>query len=234
MQNLHTKTAIIQSNYIPWIGYFDIISQVDNFVFYDTVQFTKRSWRNRNYIKTPNGKLLLTIPINLKGSKSRNIEDILLNDETWGYDHFKKITYNYKKSKYYKEVSELLYETYFDKSLTKLSQVNISLIKNIINYLELETKLFKSSDFELGGDKVSDLALICNDLNSTDYLSGPFGRTYVDEDIFNKKNVELHFFDYPTYPQYTQQWDDRFIPNLSIIDILFNCGLDTRKMFSEK
>ena len=92
------KTAIIQSNYIPWLGYFNIISLVDNFVFYDEMQYTKRDWRNRNYIKTPEGKLMLTVPVKTKGNYAEKINNIKIADSDWGNKHLKSLIYNYKKT----------------------------------------------------------------------------------------------------------------------------------------
>jgi hypothetical protein len=223
------KTAIIQSNYLPWLGYFNIISLVDNFVFYDEMQYTKRDWRNRNYIKTPEGKLLLTVPVKTKGKYQEKIKYIEIADSSWGENHLKSITHNYKNAKYFEEIYDLISEILIDKKIKLLSKLNQSLIIKISNYLELETKFFNSSKYLLNGDQTENLIEICKDMNTTKYISGPYGKQYIDFEKFERKNINLHFFDYPIYPEYNQLWNDEFLPNLSILDCLFNCGKKARE-----
>lgn len=224
------KTAIIQSNYVPWIGYFNIISISDNFVFYDEMQYTKRDWRNRNYIKTPEGKKLLSIPVNTKGKYIEKINNITIADINWGEKHFKTLERNYKKSKYFEEVHSLLSEIYLDKSLKYLSEINKRLIRKISDYLNLKTNFYNSSEYILSGGKNENLIKICKDLNTKTYISGPFGRNYIDDKKFNRQNINVQFFDYPVYPEYNQLWNSKFLPNLSIIDCLYNCGKETREL----
>tara|TARA_B100000902_G_scaffold174109_1_gene168013 strand:- start:7832 stop:8515 length:684 start_codon:yes stop_codon:yes gene_type:complete len=224
------KTAIIQSNYLPWLGYFNIISLVDNFVFYDEMQYTKRDWRNRNYIKTPEGKLLLTVPVKTKGNYQEKIKYIEIADSSWGENHLKSIIHNYKNAKYFEEIHDLIFEILLDKKIKLLSKLNQSLIIKISNYLELETKFFNSSKYLLNGDQTENLIEVCKDMNTTKYISGPYGKQYIDFEKFEKENINLHIFDYPVYPEYNQLWNDEFLPNLSILDCLFNCGKEARKL----
>ena len=223
------KTAIIQSNYIPWLGYFNIISSVDKFVFYDTAQYTKRSWRNRNFIKTPNGKFMLTVPVKNKSNQFEKIENIEIADKNWGKKHKKILDYNYKQSKYYKEISNLIYDVYFDEDISYLSQVNSLLIKKISKYLNFETQFYFSSEFYMEKGPTESLLSICKELETNTYVTGPFGKTYLDENLFAKNNIELKFFEYPEYSHYNQLWGEDFISNLSIVDCLFNNGKNTTK-----
>ncbi|MDB3981407.1 WbqC family protein [Acidimicrobiia bacterium] len=225
------KTAIIQSNYIPWLGYFNIISLVDNFVFYDEMQYTKRDWRNRNYIKTPEGKFMLTVPVKTKGNYAEKINNIKIADSDWGNKHLKSLIYNYKNSKHFEEIYDLISSIFLDQEIETLSQLNQKLIIKISNYLELNTTFFNSTKYLLNGDKTDNLIEICKDLNTKTYISGPYGKTYIDIDKFTKVNINFQFFDYPKYSEYNQQWGEEFMPNLSILDCLFNCGKDTKKNY---
>src|SRR5216683_727265 len=102
--------AAVQSNYIPWRGYFDLISQVDEFILFDDAQYTRRDWRNRNKIKTPKGLIWLTIPVETKGKYSQKIKDTVVTDSKWARDHWRSIVHNYSKAPYFPEYRELFEE----------------------------------------------------------------------------------------------------------------------------
>ena len=226
------KAAVIQSNYLPWLGYFDIISRVNHFVFYDEMQYTKRDWRNRNYIKTPSGKSLISIPVITKGKYSQKISEVKVLNQNWKVKHLKTFEVNYKKSKYFTEIYDFLQSSFKKINTNNLSIINQLLIIEITKYLEINTKFHNSHDFLLEGDKNEKIINICNKLKVDRYLSGPFGKTYLSENMFLENNIEIEYIDYPEYKKYNQLWNDEFTSNLSIIDVLFNCGIDTRNMFS--
>ena len=98
------KIAILQSNYIPWKGYFDMIAAVDEFILYDDMQYTKRHWRNRNKIKTPNGEIWLSVPVKVKGKYHQTIRETEINDNDWAEAHWKSLSLNYKKAPCFQEV----------------------------------------------------------------------------------------------------------------------------------
>lgn len=222
------RVAIIQSNYIPWKGYFDIIKNVDEFVIFDAMQYTKRDWRNRNKIKTPQGSIWLTIPVKVKNKYNQSIFDTEVNGHEWQAKHWKSIEVNYKKANYFSEVSSFLKPLYLQTKYSHLSNINLIFIKNICNYLNIETKISSSKDYVLKDGKTNRLANLSKDIGASTYVSGMSARAYIDEDIFNEMGIKVEWFDYSNYPIYPQLWDG-FINELSIIDLLFNCGKKATK-----
>ena len=182
------KIAILQSNYIPWKGYFDLISKVDEFVIYDDVQFTKNDWRNRNKIKTPKGLEWITIPVgqNIR----RKIKDVIITSK-WQKKHWKTLQTNYSKAIFFKEISEWLEPLYLKKEYKYLSEVNIIFIKKICKYLEINTKIENSSNYTQVNGQTENLVNICTQSNAKEYISGPSGKDYINENIFNEKNIKL-------------------------------------------
>lgn len=215
------KVAILQSNYIPWKGYFDMVAAVDEFILYDDVQFTKNDWRNRNKIKTPQGIQWLTVPVgqNIR----RRIRDVDIPDHQWQKQHWKTLESNYRRAAYFEEVAAILEPLYLRRQYTHLSELNRVLIEAVCAYLGIATKISNSWDFQLIEGKTERLADICIQAGGTDYISGPSARDYIEEHIFNERGVSLNWFDYEGYPEYPQLWGE-FTHNVSILDLLFNCG----------
>jgi hypothetical protein len=214
------KIAILQSNYIPWKGYFGMISKVDEFVIYDDVQFTKNDWRNRNKIKTPKGLEWITIPVgqNIR----RKIKDVIITTK-WQKKHWKTLQTNYSKANFFKEISEWLEPLYLKKEYKYLSEVNIIFIKKICKYLEINTKIENSSNYIQFNGQTENLVNICTQSNATEYVSGPSAKNYINESLFNEKNIKLKWINYDNYKKYDQLWGD-FVHNVSIVDLLFNLG----------
>lgn len=217
------KVAILQSNYIPWKGYFDIIASVDEFIFYDDMQYTRRDWRNRNQIKTPQGLQWLTIPVKVKGKFLQTIKETEIENSSWQKDHWKAFQQNYKRSPHFEEISHLLNETYNQKSYIYLSELNRDLIKIICDYMGIKTKLTCSWDYNLLEGKTERLADLCRQAGGTEYISGPAAKDYIDESVFNNAGIKLTWFNYSGYPEYPQLWGD-FTHGVSIVDLLFNTG----------
>lgn len=221
------KVAILQSNYIPWKGYFDIISEVDEFILYDDMQYTRRDWRNRNQIKTPAGLQWLTVPVQVKGKYEQKIKDTLIVKTDWAKDHLKAFYQNYKRAPFFDEIYNIFEGTYTNKDFTHLSNLNRDLIQIICNYLNIKTKISSSTDYNLVEGKTERLLSLCQQAGASDYISGPAARQYIDEMIFKKAGVKLHWFDYSGYPEYVQLWGGAFMHNVTILDLLFNCGPDS-------
>ena len=220
------KIAILQSNYIPWIGYFDLIASVDEFIIYDSMQYTKRDWRNRNIIKTPQGNQWLSVPVQSKGQYFQSIFDTKIDGEKWQKDHWKAISMNYAKAPFFKEISKLI-EPFYKLHYSHLSELNKSLILEICNYLDIQTNILDSSAFELEGDKSEKLLNICIQSGANSYLSGPSAKEYLDLDIFKKNKIKVEWFNYNNYQPYPQLWGD-FEGGVSILDLLFNCGSSSK------
>ena len=176
------KIAILQSNYIPWKGYFDLINMVDEFILYDDMQYTRRDWRNRNKIKTPQGIQWLTIPVRQE-SLDQKIKDTKISDKKWNIKHWRTISQNYSKSKYFKDYKDIFEELYLKCDEEYLSQINYKFITTINEILEIKTKLRWSSEFELVDGQTEKLLGICKDCNADIYLSGPAAKDYFNEEV---------------------------------------------------
>jgi hypothetical protein len=222
------KVLITQSNYIPWKGYFDSISLCDIFVVYDDMQFTKRDWRNRNLIKTPQGLTWLSIPIEVKGKYFQKIKDTKIANKDWNLSHWNIIKQNYKNADYYKEMAEWIEPLYLNCNFEYLSEVNLHFIHAINQYLGINTKIVSSSDFELHDDRNQRLVEICKALNGTEYYSGPAAKNYLEIEKFADASITVHFFDYSGYSIYPQLHEG-FEHGVSILDLLFNTGNNARK-----
>jgi len=219
------KCAILQSNYIPWKGYFDIIFMVDEFIFHDVVQYTKLDWRNRNKIKTPIGSKWLSIPIDKpEHHKDLRICDARINDASWAKKHWNIIVHNYKKAPFFHIYKELFEELYLAKEEKYLCEVNYKFISSICFILGIETKLSICTDYNLVNGKVERLVSLVKQADGTDYISGPAAKKYItDDSLFSEAGINLTWIDYSGYPEYLQL-NPPFDHYVSILDLLFNTG----------
>lgn len=222
------KVLITQSNYIPWKGYFDAINQADLFVLYDDMQYTKRDWRNRNRIKTPNGTQWLSIPVQVKGRFFQKINETEIADPDWPQRHWQSIAHHYRKAPYFREYGPLIEDLYRSATHPCLSHINFHFLTSIADLLGIATPFRWSSEFELRGDKSEKLLHICLDLKATHYLSGPAARDYLDVDLFRQNGIDVVWLDYSDYPEYPQLFEP-FEHGVSIIDLLFNTGPAARE-----
>ena len=223
------KVAILQSNYIPWKGYFDLINMVDEFVLYDDMQYTRRDWRNRNKIKTPNGLQWLTIPVDVKGKYFQSIKDTRVSDASWVQKHLLTIRHNYSKSLYFKDFFPLIEEVYFQcENETYLSVINYKFIEKVCGLLGIDTKITWSSDFSLVEGKTERLLGICKDSKATEYISGPAAQGYLDETMFEREGINVSWMDYSGYPEYGQLFPP-FEHGVSIVDLLLNEGSGAKR-----
>ncbi|WP_026789545.1 WbqC family protein [Pleomorphomonas oryzae] len=222
------KVAIVQSNYIPWKGYFDMIAAVDEFILYDDMQYTRRDWRNRNQIKTPQGVQWLTIPVRVKGRYFQKIRETEIEDPEWGQAHWRSLVQAYRKAPYFSEVAAWLEPLYLDEPPLLLSQLNRRFIEAICRALSITTQISNSWDYELVEGKTERLAALCTQAGGGEYVSGPAAKDYVDERVFRDQGVKLTWFDYAGYPEYKQLWGE-FVHGVTILDLLFNCGKDTKQ-----
>ena len=217
------KVAIVQSNYIPWKGYFDLIAAVDEFILYDDMQYTRRDWRNRNQIKTPQGLQWLTVPVKVKGKYHQTIRQTEIDDVDWAKAHWKSLCQNYRRAKHFEAIAQELEPLYLQTEHSHLSQLNRTLIEWVCSKLGIKTKISNSWDYQLIDGKTERLADLCAQADANEYISGPAARGYIDERIFAERGIKLTWFDYTGYPEYPQLWGD-FIHTVSILDLLFNCG----------
>ncbi|AOB33094.1 hypothetical protein AKI39_23585 [Bordetella sp. H567] len=217
------KVAIVQSNYIPWKGYFDMIAAVDEFILYDDMQYTRRDWRNRNLIKTPQGPQWLTVPVRVKGKYLQKINETEIDGEEWAALHWRSIVQNYKKAAYFSQIASWLEPLYMEEKYSLLSDLNRRLIVAVCKYLAIKTEITDSSEYRLAEGKTERLVDICRQAAGAEYISGPAAKDYVDARLFEAAGIKLTWFDYSGYPEYPQLWGD-FSHGVTILDLLFNCG----------
>jgi len=218
------KIAILQSNYIPWKGYFDLIRSVDEFILYDDMQYTRRDWRNRNQVKSPQGPHWLTIPVEAKGKFDQKIKDTHISDPHWAQDHWKTIHLFYSKAPFFKRYQPLFEKAYGEcAAIPELSQVNVQFIRLICDLLQIKTKISWSMDYELKEGKTERLVGLCQSAGGTYYLSGPAAKDYIVDSVFKDAGITLAYMDYSGYPEYPQLYPP-FAHGVTILDLLFNTG----------
>jgi len=220
------KVAILQSNYIPWKGYFDIIGKVDEFIIYDEVQFTKNDWRNRNKIQTSKGLQWITIPV-YQRSLNQKISETEISNSKWSIKNWNTIKTNYGKSAFFKFYAPPFEEFYRTVSSNFLSEINVTLLKLICEMLGIKTIITNSKDYVLTGDPTEKLVGLCKQTGSQTYVSGPAAKNYLQKDLFDQEKIGIEWMDYAGYPEYHQLYEP-FEHGVSIIDLIFNTGPDSK------
>ncbi|MDO9162362.1 MAG: WbqC family protein [Methylococcaceae bacterium] len=230
-----TKTLTLSAHqpaYLPWLGYLDKIARVDVFVFLDNVQFEKNSFTNRNKIKTPQGPQWLTIPVKLKGHTNATLLDTLVDDtQGWRVKHLKSIEMNYRKAPYFKECFPMI------SGLLLLPESNLSELcwQHLQFWLaefEIKTEVYRSSALPVSSKK-SDLVLdLCKQIGANNYISGPFGKDYLNEQSFAVAGIKIDYQDFK-HPVYPQLWGD-FEPNMCILDYWMNCGSNSNNFLQRR
>jgi len=225
--------TIHQPNYIPWLGFFHKLLISDVYVSFDDVQFEKNSYNNRNKIKTSQGDCWLTVPIITKGkSKETLINNAKIDHkQNWAKKHLKTIQTNYSKSQFYEDYILFFEETY-NKNWDTLSMLNMHILTWLLKELKIDIEVVLSSEIKDKKGKKDKLVFdICKILDADIYISGTLGKEYLNIDDFNKKGINVYFQDYK-HPIYSQLWGN-FIPNMSIIDLLFNYGKESKKIITQ-
>ena len=220
------KVGTIQSNFLPWRGYFDFIREVDLFIIHDDVQYTKGDWRNRNRIKTPRGTQWITVPVHYRQT-GQMIEETNIDDsKPWARGMLNKIKNSYQKAPhfepYFSELSDLLL-----KPAGTISDLNLRLIQWVCLHLEIKTPLTFSREYNPQATKTERLVGILKQVNATTYLSGPSAQAYLEPDLFEQAGICLVYkvYDYPEYEQLYPPFD----PAVSVIDLLFMVGEKAKK-----
>ncbi|MCC7264043.1 MAG: WbqC family protein [Candidatus Latescibacteria bacterium] len=218
------RVAINQSNYIPWKGYFDIIHDVDLFIFHDDLQYTKNDWRNRNRVKTPQGVRWLTVPVGR--NEHRLICEVALGDNQWAKDHWRKLKLLYGTAPYFRKYRAFFDHVYLGMKWERLSDLNQFLIKMISrDFLGITTTFGDSRDYSLVKKKHERVIELLGKVGGTAYVSGPAAKSYLDHSCFLSSGIELTWKDYTGYPTY-RQFSPPFDHAVSILDLLFMVGDD--------
>lgn len=226
------KVAILQSNYIPWKGYFDIIRQVDEFIFYDEVQYTKNDWRNRNKIKTPQGPQWITIPVR-QLNLAQKISETHVSQDNWAEKHWKTISLNYCKAPFFNDYKTRFETFYSGIKTSSLSEINRSAIELINSILGIKTKLSNSLDYQMIEGKNERLIDLVLKAGGNYYLSGPSAKEYIREDLFREAGIEVGWMEYGGYPEYPQSFPP-FTHAVSVIDLIFQTGPSALNYFERK
>jgi hypothetical protein len=219
----HKRVAIVQSNYIPWKGYFDLINRVDEFILFDDMQYTRRDWRNRNLIKTPRGPVWLTIPVETKGKYLQKINETTVSDPAWNVRHWKTLVRNYSKARYFQDYRTMFENLYLDLNETFLSRINVRFIRAICDLLGIRTAITWSSEYRLPDGRTERLVELCRQAHATEYVSGPAAREYIADEQFREAGIALSYMDYAGYPEYAQLFPP-FDHRVSVLDLIFNEG----------
>jgi hypothetical protein len=222
------SVAIVQSNYIPWKGYFDMIAAVDEFILYDDVQYTRRDWRNRNKIKTTSGIQWLTIPVEVKGKYTQRVRDVVVSEPAWARTHWRTLLHQYAAAPHFRDLKAVV-EGWYDAvaDMKYLTEVNEYFLRAICGVLEIGTTIKRSSDYELVEGRSERLLDLCMQSGAKTYLSGPAARAYLDEKLFEDAGIAVRWMEYDGYPVYPQLHPP-FEHGVTALDLLFNAGASAR------
>lgn len=221
------KVVVMQSNYIPWKGYFDLIASADLFIFYDDVQYTKNDWRNRNIIKSLTGNLWLTIPCG--PDINRLINEVRVDNLDWQRRHYDLIKRSYETAPFWNYCSSLMEKIYLTTKWKFLSDLNMQIIQTISSkYLELGTKFQSSSQYNLKGKKQDRLLDLLEQVGASKYITGPLAKNYLDEKKFEMQGIELFYLNYEEYLPYTQLYPP-FDHKVSVLDLLVSEGPNAKQ-----
>jgi hypothetical protein len=223
------KAVIHQPYYLPYPGFFHKLSLGDVFVIMDDVQYDKR-FTNRNRIITTNNWTWLTVPINKENKFSPNMEVKINNEIDWKDTHWKKIFHSYKNSSFFNLYSDY-FENLYKKEWNYLFELDLDIVKQIINWLGIKVKIIRESELNIKSNSTQRLVDVCKKIGADTYVSGVGGHNYIDEKIFSQNNLNLEYQKY-THPEYPQRMSNSFIPDLSILDMLFNIGPQTMKVIT--
>ena len=217
--------AIVQSNYVPWKGYFDLVGRADELVLLDHVQYTRRDWRNRNRIKTAQGVQWLTIPVRVGGRYLQRIDETEIEDPAWADRHWRTIEQAYARAGRFAEHAPALERLYRETDERLLSRVNHRFLTAICGLLGIETTISRSTEYEIVGTKTDTLLALCEQAGASVYLSGPAARAYLDESRFADAGIAVEWMDYTGYREYPQLHPP-FVHEVSVVDLLLNAGTD--------
>lgn len=223
-----TRTlAVLQPGYLPWLGFFEQVKRATVFVVYDDVQFDKNGWRNRNRIKGNSGPIWLTVPVH--SSTTKKISEVRIDNKLpWRRKHLSSIELNYKKAMYYEVYIPRLREI-FAQDWELIAELDMVLIEQFCKWLGIETTLVRSSSLQVVGDRNGKLVNLCKSFNCQRYFSGASAKDYLDLNLFSFNGIEVEWqdFKHPVYPQMFGE----FMPFLSVLDLLLNCGPESKALF---
>jgi len=214
--------VVLQPGYLPWLGFFEQMDRADEFVLLDDVQFDKHGWRNRNRIKGPNGVQWLTVPVKVKGHGQPAIRDVGIDStQAWTRKHLQSLRTCYGSSPFFDWLYPPL-EALLSQPWTFLVDLDVALIDLLRETLGVRSNVSQSSELSIDSGRCERLLAMCQALDCKVYYSGAAARSYLDVELFARAGIRVEFQDYahPTYPQRFGP----FVPQLSVIDLMFNAG----------
>ena len=223
------RVGVIQSNYLPWRGYFDFIDQTDLFVFHDDLQYTKGDWRNRNKLKASEGLKWITVPVKYAHTEQLICDTPIDYSTDWCRRHRDLFRAHYADAPYFRDAAEIL-EQVLAPCYATISELNINALKTICPYLGITTPVAKSTDYALRGNKTERLVELLKKLGANIYLSGPAAKSYLDASMFAEQGIDIEYKVY-NYAPYPQLWG-AFEGAVSILDLIANCGPHARRRLS--
>jgi len=234
------RLGALQPGYLPWLGFFDQIMRCDTFILYDDLPYAKDSWRNRNRLRTPQGWCWITVPLVNKGMSRKTIRDIEVSEHgNWRRCHWRMITTFYANTPYYHE-HERFFARLYERPWRYLVDLDLEVIFYLLRVLQIETKIVRSSEEGVeaehlrtkasGKDPTARVEFLCRRLGADRFLEGALGRTFMEPCRLHPLGITLEFHDYQ-HPYYHQRFEG-FVPYLSVIDLLFNCGPKSRDILS--
>ena len=228
--------SVHQPQYLPYSGFFDKIAKSDVFVFLDDFQYKKREFQNRNRVRTGSGGQWLTVPVIAGGKYFQKINEVKIdNSARWQKKHWAAIRQNYSKADYFCDFSGF-FENLYAKEWTKLVDLNTEIIYYLLQTFDIKAEILIESALEINSNKTERLIDLCKKLGADTYLSGAGGRDYMEESRFAEEKIKLIYqdFKHPVYKQMYMKDKADFLPYLSAIDLLFNCGENSRNFFKER
>jgi hypothetical protein len=221
--------VILQSNYLPWKGYFDLMAAADEFLLFDEVQFTKNDWRNRNRIVLGGRLHWLTLPVRTAGKLGAAIHDMEVAKAGWACSHWEKLRQAYRGTPFFSDIAPVLKNAYTYAPTNSLSAINEHFLRTLMGLLRLDTAVLHASIVPRTTDEPSRrLIEICRARGATAYISGPAARKYLDVVAFHDAGIEVYYADYTGYPAY-QQGCTPFEHGVSMVDTLMQCGVAARQ-----
>jgi len=225
------RLAVLQPGYIPWLGFFDQMNRADTFVLYDDVQYTRSDWRSRNRVKGPAGPVWLTVPVLKKGRLGQSILDaeIDVRSSDWARKHKETLRIHYRKAPHFDRYWPI-FEDGYKEPWRRLVDLDLYFISRLSEALEIRPRVLRSSELGVAGERVERLVALCRHLGASEYLTGDAAEDYMEPRVFADAGVTLEYqrFEHPQYPQLYGE----FVPYLSAVDLLFNCGSESRAVIA--
>jgi hypothetical protein len=223
--------VVLQPGYLPWLGYFDLLSKADVFVHYDDVQFDKHGWRNRNRVKGPKGAIWLTVPVLHHGRGGQSILEVEIDDRRdWRRKHLSTIGQLYAHATFVDSILPRLREI-IERPWPRLVDLDLALIDWLAEEIGISTPCYRASQLDIGGDRIERLVNLCEYFGASRYISGNAARDYLDVTRFAAAGIEVVWHDY-AHPTYAQQ-HGKFVPYLSVLDLVLNAGARSLSVLSQ-